>query len=582
MGIKFTGVVGSFVLLCSYKKLSPLVGLRPRKTRFSFGPPDKVTMARAVMLQLICSVLAFLLGVSLVNADDPYRYYTWTVTYGTLSPLGSPQQVILINGQFPGPRLDVVTNDNIILNLINKLDEPFLLTWNGVKQRKNSWQDGVLGTNCPIPPNTNYTYKFQTKDQIGSFTYFPSTAMHRAAGGYGGLNIYERPRIPIPFPNPDGDFTLLIGDWFKTNHKTLRQTLDSGKSLPSPDGVLINGQGHSTFSGDQGKTYMFRISNVGMSTSFNFRIQGHTMKLVEVEGSHTIQNIYDSLDVHVGQSVAVLVTLIQSPKDYYIVASTRFNKQVLTATAILHYSNSQIPASGTLPAAPPYQFHWSMKQARTYRWNLTASAARPNPQGSFHYGKITPTKTIVLANSAPLINGKLRYAVNGVSYVNSDTPLKLADYFNIAGVFSMNSIQDVPSSGPAYVATSVMQLNHHDFIEVVFQNNENAMHSWHLDGYDFWVVGFGSGQWAPAKRGTYNLVDTLTRHTTQVYPNSWTAIYVSLDNQGMWNMRSAIWERQYLGQQFYLRVWNPVHNLANEYDIPSNVLLCGKAVGHHP
>lgn len=38
-------------------------------------------------------------------------------------------QVILINGQFPGPRLDVVTNDNIVLNLFNKLDEPFLLTW---------------------------------------------------------------------------------------------------------------------------------------------------------------------------------------------------------------------------------------------------------------------------------------------------------------------------------------------------------------------------------------------------------------------------------------------------------------------
>lgn len=93
------------------------------------------------------------------------------------------------------------------------------MTRNGIKQRKNSWQDGVLGTNCPIPPNSNYTYKFQTKDQIGSYTYFPSTQLHRAAGGFGGLNIYERPRIPIPFPSPDGDFTLLIGDWYKTNHK---------------------------------------------------------------------------------------------------------------------------------------------------------------------------------------------------------------------------------------------------------------------------------------------------------------------------------------------------------------------------
>lgn len=50
------------------------------------------SMEKAVLLHVICGVLA-VLGVSLVEADDPYRYYTWTVTYGTLYPLGVPQQV---------------------------------------------------------------------------------------------------------------------------------------------------------------------------------------------------------------------------------------------------------------------------------------------------------------------------------------------------------------------------------------------------------------------------------------------------------------------------------------------------------
>lgn len=113
---------------------------------------------------------------------------------------------------------------------------------------------------------------------------------------------------------------------------------------------------------------MFRISNVGLSTSINFKIQGHTLKLVEVEGSHTLQNIYDSLDVHVGQSVSVLVTLNQPPKDYYIVASTRFTQTVLSTTSVLHYSNSRSSASGPLPAPPADIYDWSMKQARTYRY----------------------------------------------------------------------------------------------------------------------------------------------------------------------------------------------------------------------
>ena len=119
-----------------------------------------------------------------------------------------------------------------------------------------------------------------------------------------------------------------------------------------------------------GKTYKFRVSNVGLSTSINFRIEGHVLTLVEVEGSHTIQNTYDSLDVHVGQSVAVLVTLNQAPKDYHIVASTRFDRRVLRVAAVLHYSNSHTPVSGPLPADPTGGYHWSMLQARTYRYRL--------------------------------------------------------------------------------------------------------------------------------------------------------------------------------------------------------------------
>lgn len=95
-----------------------------------------------------------------------------------------------------------------------------------------------------------------------------------------------------------------------------------------------------------------------------------------------------------------------------------------------------------------------------------------------------------MANSAPLINGKRRFAVNGVSYINADTPLKLADYFNIPGVFSINSIQSYPTDSAASIATSVLPASLHEFVEIIFQNNERFVQSWHLDGYDFWVVGY--------------------------------------------------------------------------------------------
>lgn len=117
-----------------------------------------------------------------------------------------------------------------------------------------------------------------------------------------------------------------------------------------------------------GKTYRFRISNVGIATSINFRIQGHSLKLVEVEGSHTLQNSFSSIDVHLGQSYSVLVTADQPPKDYYVVVSSRFTSRVLTTTAVLHYSNSFQGVSGPVPGGPTTQIAWSLEQARSIRY----------------------------------------------------------------------------------------------------------------------------------------------------------------------------------------------------------------------
>ena len=85
--------------------------------------------------------------------------------------------------------------------------------------RHVSWQDGVLGTNCPIPPSSNWTYQFQVKDQIGSFFYFPSLHFQRAAGGFGSFTISNWNTVPVPFNIPDGDIEIMIGDWYTQHHK---------------------------------------------------------------------------------------------------------------------------------------------------------------------------------------------------------------------------------------------------------------------------------------------------------------------------------------------------------------------------
>ncbi|CAN1181898.1 L-ascorbate oxidase homolog [Linum perenne] len=534
---------------------------------------------------LLASLLVICWSIGVINGEDPYIFFTWKVTYGTRSPLGTPQQVILINDEFPGPNINSTTNNNVVVNVFNNLDEPLLLTWSGVQQRKNCWMDGMPGTNCPILPGTNWTYHFQVKDQIGSFIYYPSLGMQKAAGGFGGLRINSRLLIPVPYPDPEDDYTVIINDWFTTkSHNELRDMLDAGKSIGKASGVLINGKNgmakddEPLFTMKPGKTYKYRICNAGIKSSLNFRIQGHNMKLVEMEGSHVVQNIYDSLDIHVGGCMAVLVTANQEPKDYYMVASTRFTKQEALGKGIIRYEGGKGAPSPDLPPAP-VGWAWSLNQFRSFKWNLTASAARPNPQGSYHYGQINITRTLRLANSVGRVNGKLRYGINGVSHVDAETPLKLAEYYGVADkVFKYDTMKDTPPASDTVdlvMETNCMNLTFRNFIEIVFENHEKTVLSYHLDGYSFFAVGMEAGTWSPDKRKNYNLLDATSRTTIQVYPKSWSAIMLTFDNAGMWNVRCEVWERKYLGQQMYVSVISPEHSLRDEYSLPEGTLLCG-------
>lgn len=97
----------------------------------------------------------------------------------------------------------------------------------------------MAGTTCPIPPGGNFTYIMQAKDQIGTYYYFPSLAFHKAAGGFGGIRVLSRPQIPVPFPPPAADYTVLIGDWYKANHTVRARLHQLGN-------VRHQGQGSST------------------------------------------------------------------------------------------------------------------------------------------------------------------------------------------------------------------------------------------------------------------------------------------------------------------------------------------------
>ena len=79
--------------------------------------------------------------------------------------------------------------------------------------------------------------------------------------------------------------------------------------------------------------------------------------------------------------------------------------------------------------------------------------------------------------------------MNGISYQAPATPLKLADRFNLSGVFKLD-FPERPMNRTPKLDTSIINGTYKGFMEIILQNNDTTVQSYHMDGYAFFVVGY--------------------------------------------------------------------------------------------
>lgn len=88
-----------------------------------------------------------------------------------------------------------------------------------------------------------------------------------------------------------------------------------------------------------------------------------------------------------------------------------------------------------------------------------------------------------------MIDGKLRATYNGISFVKPDTPMKLADAYNVKGAYKLD-FPSKPLGRPLRMDRSLINATYKGFIEIILQNNDTVVQTFHLDGYSFFVVGY--------------------------------------------------------------------------------------------
>lgn len=94
-----------------------------------------------------------------------------TISRGIGNPDGVPVEMILINGQFPGPMIEANWGDHIEVTVHNNItgpEEGTSLHWHGLLQKETPWMDGVPSiSQCPIAPGATFKCVFHSNKMRG-------------------------------------------------------------------------------------------------------------------------------------------------------------------------------------------------------------------------------------------------------------------------------------------------------------------------------------------------------------------------------------------------------------------------------
>ena len=103
------------------------------------------------------------------SAPPQVRTYNWTVVDKDGNPDGVYKPMMMINGQFPGPMMEVNEGDTVIVNVKNAAKNATGFHWHGLLQNGTNFMDGVGGvTQCPIAPGGSFQYNFTVTGQMGT------------------------------------------------------------------------------------------------------------------------------------------------------------------------------------------------------------------------------------------------------------------------------------------------------------------------------------------------------------------------------------------------------------------------------
>ncbi|CAE6085428.1 unnamed protein product [Arabidopsis arenosa] len=451
-----------------------------------------------------------------------------------VKPLCKEQIIPAGNGSLPGPTINVREGDTLVVNVINNSTYNVTIHWHGVFQLKSVWMDGAnMITQCPIQPSNNFTYQFDITGQEGTLLWHAHVVNLRATL-HGALVIRPRSGRPYPFPKPYKEVPIIFRMF---NLKVV-----------------------------QGKTYLLRIINAALNTHLFFKIANHNVTVVAADAVYTTPYVTDVMILTPGQTVDVLLTADQPIGKYYM-ATVPYISAIGIPTPDIKPTRGLIvyegATSSSSPVKPLMPATTDIATAHTFSSNITSLVGGPHwkpvPRHVDEKMFITMGLGLDPCPSGTKCIGPLgqRYAgsLNNRTFMIPQTiSMQEAYFYNITGVYT----EDFPDQPPLKFdyakfqqrtnsdmkmmfperKTSVKTIRFNSTVEIVLQNTailSPESHPMHLHGFNFYVLGYGFGNYDPIRDARkLNLFNPQMHNTVGVPPGGWVVLRFVANNPGVW------------------------------------------------
>ncbi|KAG5721430.1 Iron transport multicopper oxidase fio1 [Termitomyces sp. T112] len=489
-----------------------------------------------------------LLAPALAGVHEVWWNLTWVEN---VNPDGLfERRAIGVNGTWPPPPMDVHTNDSLLVHVTNSLDAPSTLHHHGMFFNSTSWMDGAQGvTECGIPPGGQFDYVVPINSSGQWGTYW----VHAHASG----QYVDGLRAPLVLHPPkevhsyDEEFTVILGDWYHDEHAVLLKQFiniaNPGGAEPVPDSALIYFAQNASYLGPisgtfpapvtsavgfnenatlpftPGKTYRLRIVNTSAFAAFFFWIDGHDMRIIEVDGTDVEESPIDLIAITVAQRYSVLVTARNDSSANWAIHANMDTDMFDTVPDTL---NPNVTSSITYSSSAPLTNLGFIDKYHDVD-DLSLIPVQVIPQ-------VPATRTIELEVTFDTMDdGTNRAMFNQITY---NTPL-------VPAIFSELTLGENSTVAMAYGPTSFV-LDHLDVIDIVIKNGDAGKHPFHLHGHKYQIVNRAENYTSndpalnpPLVEGQAN---PIRRDTIQIPSMNSATLRIVADNPGAWFLHCHI------------------------------------------